>query len=239
MAPETSSALAVSDPDLDAWLAAGSPPVYWGFGSMPVADPRATLELVRAVSRQLGVRSLVCAGWSEFAADADPQVRVFGAVDHRTVFPRCAAAVHHGGAGTTAAALRAGTPSLVAWFGADQQLWGRRLADLGVGEVVRFRELDTAGSGAALTRLTTPAVRARAAEVRTQLIDPAAARCALADLVEIAEAQNNWRTGRSPRAARPLPTPAPAPVLALAPAPEASRPRRTRRADRTRRRSDS
>ncbi|HEX4110527.1 MAG TPA: glycosyltransferase [Solirubrobacteraceae bacterium] len=193
---DTLDAISGEDPSLDAWLDAGPAPIHWGFGSMPVGDPRVTLELVRRVSLELGVRSLVCAGWSDFAPEGDEQIRVVRSVNHRAVFPRCVLAVHHGGAGTTAASLRAGTPTLVAWFGADQKLWGGRLADLGVGSVLRFADLDCDRATTALRALMAPSVRVRAAEVKGRLIDPVAATAALADLVERAEARDRWRAGR-------------------------------------------
>jgi ABC-2 type transport system ATP-binding protein len=184
------SAIPGGDPSIDSWLDAGPAPIYWGFGSMPVRDPGATLELVSAVSALLGARSLVCAGWSEFDPPDDQQVRVVPSISHRAVLPRCAVTVHHGGAGTTAAALRAGTPSLVAWFGADQQFWGRRLMALGVASVTRFADLQANAVAADLRRLMRADVCERAAEARDRLIKPAAATAALADLVERAQARN-------------------------------------------------
>jgi daunorubicin resistance ABC transporter ATP-binding subunit len=192
---QTLTAISATDATLEAWLDAGPPPIYWGFGSMPVGDPQATLDLVAAVSAQLGIRSLVCAGWSEFDTHDDELVRVVQSISHRVVLARCAVAVHHGGAGTTAAALRAGTPSLVAWFGADQQFWGRRLEALGVGLVTAFADLDVDRVTAALRVLMAPGIQAQASEVKHKLIDPAAATAALADLVERASARNRRTLG--------------------------------------------
>jgi ABC-2 type transport system ATP-binding protein len=222
-------AISGADPSIDGWLDAGPPPIYWGFGSMPVRDPGATLNLVRAVTALLGVRSLVCAGWSEFDVGDDQQVRVVPTLSHRAVLPRCAATVHHGGAGTTASALRAGTPSLVAWFGADQQLWGRRLVELGVGSVTRFGDLQADAVAADLRRLMARGVRERAAEVKDKLIEPGAATAALADLVERAQARNTRLVGDDAKPSvdvRPSATPqVAAPVVErVATAPEAIAP---------------
>ena len=192
---QTLGAMAGADTALDTWFGAGPPPIYWGFGSMPVSDPKATLDLVATVTARLGTRSLVCAGWSEFDLGDDTQVRVVPTVSHRAVLPRCAVSVHHGGAGTIAAALRAGTPSLVAWFGADQHFWGRRVAALGVGLVTSFADLDVDGATAALRALMAPDVQARTAEVKEELIGPAAATAALAELVERAAARNRRTAG--------------------------------------------
>ena len=101
---------------------------------MPLRGEAATLRVVTELGRRLGRRVLVCAGWTELDAEvraeiASEAVRIESQVDHRTVFGRCAVVVHHGGAGTTAAVLRAGRPSVVCWYGADQPFWG---ADLDV-----------------------------------------------------------------------------------------------------------
>ncbi|WP_265443088.1 glycosyltransferase [Flexivirga meconopsidis] len=173
-----------TDTELDAWLCE-KPTVYWGFGSMPVRDPQATVALVREVSHRLSCRALVTAGWSSFDVAADDDVRIVPSVDHHRVLPRCVAAVHHGGAGTTAAALRAGIPALVAWFNADQPLWGRRLAALGVGDLTRFLDLTADGCAASLSVLVSDPVRGRATELANRMIAPLTAVQRAADLVEL------------------------------------------------------
>jgi sterol 3beta-glucosyltransferase len=109
------------DAGLDAWLSAGEPPMFVGFGSMPVQDPTATVAMITRVSRELGVRALVSAGWGELSSlgPADAEVRVVGNLDHDSVLGRCRAAVHHAGAGTTAAGLQAGPPTVVCSVFAD------------------------------------------------------------------------------------------------------------------------
>jgi sterol 3beta-glucosyltransferase len=144
------------DADLEAWLGAGPPPVYFGFGSMPCLDPEATLAMIRSVVAARGLRAIVGAGWSRFAHDHDEQVRIVGMVDHDALLPRCRAAVHHGGAGTTAAALFAGIPAVVCSVFADQPWWASRLERLGIGAQVRFAEVDANSLGAALDRVLTP-----------------------------------------------------------------------------------
>jgi UDP:flavonoid glycosyltransferase YjiC (YdhE family) len=128
------------EPDLAQFLAAGPPPVYIGFGSMPTADPVGVARDLRAALDRLGLRGVVSAGLaglgvaSSHAAGGpgpDPVIGV-GATRHETLFPRCSVVVHHGGAGTTAAAVRAGVPQVVVPHAADQPYWGRRMADLGV-----------------------------------------------------------------------------------------------------------
>lgn len=151
------------DGDLRAWLEAGEPPVYFGFGSMPVVDPAATLEMIRTVAERCGIRAVIGAGWSRLAATTrSEQLRVVGAVDHDVLLPQCRAAVHHGGAGTTAAALLAGIPAVVCSVIGDQPFWGARLMELGIGTHLRFRDITADSLTSALQRVLDPACAARA-----------------------------------------------------------------------------
>jgi sterol 3beta-glucosyltransferase len=180
------------DAGLDAWLDDGDPPVYVGFGSMPVADPAALLAAVDAACADLGVRALVSAGWNDFSTaggtgpDVDEKrVRVVGAVDHATVLPRCRAAVHHGGAGTTGAVLRAGLPAVVGWYSADQPMWGDLLRGAGVGVARRASTLTQPGVLAgALSEVLDDATAARAAALGSRLVPADRAVAAAADAVE-------------------------------------------------------
>ncbi|MDQ5824547.1 MAG: glycosyltransferase [Chloroflexota bacterium] len=115
------------------FLASGPPPVYVSFGSnLAGRDPdRVTWLLVTALS-QAGVRGVLSSTWGDLGnVDLPKSVLKVGAVPHDWLFPRMAAVVHHGGAGTTAAALRAGVPSVVVPFFGDQRFWARRLYALG------------------------------------------------------------------------------------------------------------
>ncbi|SFK01474.1 UDP:flavonoid glycosyltransferase YjiC, YdhE family [Streptosporangium canum] len=116
-------------PDLEAFLDAGPPPVYVGFGSMVPADPGATAGTVVAALRRAGVRG-VLQGMPYGGAE---DMFVVGDADHGWLFPRMAAVVHHGGAGTTGSGLRAGVPGVVCPFFSDQPFWGARVALLGAG----------------------------------------------------------------------------------------------------------
>jgi sterol 3beta-glucosyltransferase len=144
--------------DLAAWLDAGPPPVFFGFGSMPVQDPPYTLAMVGEVCRRLGLRALVGAGWSQYGRPEDPDLRVVESCNHDLVFPRCCAVVHHGGAGTTATGLTAGRPTVVASVFADQPLWGDRVARLGAGFTLPFQRLTAPRLAAALGSALTPEV---------------------------------------------------------------------------------
>ena len=152
-----------TDPALGAWLDAGTAPVYFGFGSMPVRDSQATVTAMMTAARRVGRRALICAGWSSAPGSVPAGDDVFfaDAVDHHAVFGRCAAAVHHGGAGTTAVALRHGIPSMICWFGADQPFWGARLRRAGAGVSMPVTRLTADSLAAALRRVDTDMVRRR------------------------------------------------------------------------------
>ncbi|MEW5850199.1 MAG: glycosyltransferase [Myxococcota bacterium] len=149
--------------ELERFLSDGAPPVFLGFGSMPVLDPTAMLTAVHAVARSQGVRFVVGAGWSRLdAALGSSNVLVVERANHDALFPRCAAVVHHGGMGTTAAALRAGVPSAVLSVFGDQPFWGRRLVAMGVGVHHPFTALDPALLERVVTALHAPPMRERA-----------------------------------------------------------------------------
>ncbi len=122
-------------PELEAFLARpGAPIVSIGFGSMASARPEAVTELVLGAVRQAGVRAVLLAGWGGLSSVANSEhVFCADAIPHDWLFARVAAAVHHGGAGTTGATLAAGIPALVVPFAADQPFWGARVAALRVG----------------------------------------------------------------------------------------------------------
>jgi len=121
-------------PELAAFLAAGPAPVYVGFGSMNDRDPKGATELVCEALSRAGCRGVLVTGWGGLSADDLPgHVLALEAVPHDWLFPRMAAVVHHCGAGTTSAALRAGVPGIGVPHFADQFFWARHLHALGVG----------------------------------------------------------------------------------------------------------
>lgn len=120
--------------ELAEFLAAGTPPVYVGFGSMAADDAPAITATVLEALKQTGKRGLLLTGWGGISqADLPPYVCKIDQAPHDWLFPRMATVVHHGGAGTTAAGLRAGRPSILIPFFADQPFWGERVYRLGVG----------------------------------------------------------------------------------------------------------
>jgi UDP:flavonoid glycosyltransferase YjiC (YdhE family) len=101
---------------------------------MSNSAPEKTVALILEAVQQAGQRAIIGAGWGKLESEALPDnVYVTGSVPHGWLFPRTAGVVHHGGAGTTAAGLRAGRPSFIISHMSDQPFWGRRLHELGVG----------------------------------------------------------------------------------------------------------
>jgi UDP:flavonoid glycosyltransferase YjiC (YdhE family) len=174
-----------ADDEVASWMAAGTPPICFGFGSMPVESPADTVEMISAACTQLGERALVCAGWSDFSdVPHFDHVKVVGAVNYATVFPACRAVVHHGGSGTTAASLRAGVPTLILSMDANQTLWGAQVKRLKVGTARRFSATTRESLVADLRRILAPQYVARARELATGMTEPAESVANAADLVE-------------------------------------------------------
>lgn len=121
-------------PELKAFLEAGNPPVYIGFGSMAGRNPEKLAKLTLDALATSGQRGLLLTGWGGLRAELAPDnVFVLDSAPHSWLFPRMAAVVHHGGAGTTAEGLRAGVPSVIVPFAFDQFFWGARVKELGLG----------------------------------------------------------------------------------------------------------
>ncbi|MDJ0944944.1 MAG: glycosyltransferase [Kiloniellales bacterium] len=178
------------------FLAAGPPPVYVGFGSMPADDAgRITRNVLEALARG-GQRGLLATGWGGLAAEPRAEgVLAIEAAPHTWLFPRCAAVVHHGGAGTTHEALRWGRPQVVCPVFGDQPFWGRRIAALGAGPApLPQKRLTAAALAAALSTAADPAVVARAEALGAELrAEPGVA--AAAELLEGVGARAGRRPG--------------------------------------------
>lgn len=152
--------------DLYAFLDAGDPPVYIGFGSMAARDPERTTRIVLEAVQRAGVRAILATGWGGLtASDVPPTVHLLKSAPHDWLFERVSAVVHHGGAGTTAAGLRAGRPTVICPFFGDQPFWGRRIHALGVGpSPIPQKELTPEKLAAALIQATTDAEMRQRAE---------------------------------------------------------------------------
>ncbi len=158
--------------DLVAFLEAGPPPVYIGFGSMRGEDPVKTARIAIEALRLSGQRGVLLTGWGGLHPDEVPEsVFVVEEVPHDWLFPRVAAVVHHGGAGTTAAGLRAGRPTVVVPFIVDQFFWGERVQALGVGPTpIPHRRLTAERLAAAIEQaVRDEAMRARAEALGARL----------------------------------------------------------------------
>ncbi|HKI55163.1 MAG TPA: glycosyltransferase [Anaerolineales bacterium] len=151
-------------PELEAFLDAGEPPIYFGFGSIHALEEfsRVTIETARGLDR----RAILLRGWADLSlVDNEPDCIAIGEVNHQALFKRVAAIVHHGGAGTTHAAARGGAPQVVIPQHYDQYYWAGRVHQLGIGiaHALTAPTVDTLTS--ALERALQPNVTARAQSI--------------------------------------------------------------------------
>ena len=173
------------DDEVASWITAGRAPIYFGFGSMPVASPADAVAMITAACAEIGERALISAGaWDLDGIRPAEHVKIVRSVNHAEVFPLCRAVVHHGGAGTTAAGIRAGVPSVILWVGADQPFWAKQVERLKVGVYGRFSKTTTESLTQALRTVLEPNWADRAREVATWLTKPAESARATADLLE-------------------------------------------------------
>lgn len=173
-----------NDDDVATWIAAGSPPICFAFGSIPVKSPTETVEMISGACAELGQRALICAGWSNFGDVSEGNVKVVGAVNYAKIFPACRAVAHNGGSGTTAASLRAGVPTLILSMDANQAIWGAQLKRLKVGTSRRFSATTQESLTADLRRILTPEYAFRARTLGSQMTTPAQSASRAADLME-------------------------------------------------------
>ncbi len=129
--------------DLRAFIESGPPPIFIGFGSMPVRDPQLTTQIILDAVQRTGQRAILHAGWGNIGQhDLPENIFKIDYAPYSRLFPRMSLIIHHGGSGTTAYALRSGVPSMAVPFLFDQFFWGRRSNELGVGPPpIAFRRL--------------------------------------------------------------------------------------------------
>jgi vancomycin aglycone glucosyltransferase len=176
-----------ADDEVLSWIAEGTPPIYFGFGSgVWLQHPAQTFGLISVACARLGERALICTGASDFAdAPHSDQVKVVGAMNHAAIFPACRAVVHQGGAGTTAAGMRAGIPTLILWHPTnDQRIWADAVTRLKVGSGRAFSESNLGSLVADLRSILDPQCIARARETAAQTTQPAVSIASAADLLE-------------------------------------------------------
>jgi len=173
-----------ADEEVSSWIAAGTPPIFFGFGSTLVQSPAETISMIAAACAQLGERALICSAESDFSGVPHfDHVKVVRTLNYGTIFPVCRAVVHHGGAGTTAAGLRAGVPQLIISTFIDQALWGARVKQLKVGTARRF-STNEESLVADLRVILAPEYTARAREIAPRITKPAAGTAMAVDLLE-------------------------------------------------------
>ncbi|OBF89122.1 glycosyl transferase family 1 [Mycobacterium sp. 852002-51152_SCH6134967] len=176
-----------ADADIASWIAAGSPPIYFGFGSIPVdlvesADD--VFAMITDACAELGERALICSGWSGFREMQSDSVKVVSVMNHSAVFPVCRAVVHHGGSGTTAAGLRAGVPTLILSTWPEQASWGAQVKRLKVGTTRPFSDISRESLVEDLRTILAPGIVTRAREVAARMTNPAESVANAADLLE-------------------------------------------------------
>jgi vancomycin aglycone glucosyltransferase len=154
--------------DLEAFMESGEPPIFAGFGSMPAAGD-ATRVLIGA-ARAVGRRIIVSRGWADLdLIDDAPDCIAVGDVSYDVLFAQVAAVVHHGGAGTTAAAARAGVPQVITPMFGDQFYWASRIVDLGVGATTPHTTMTEESLTGALREVFDSAVVVRARSLARQV----------------------------------------------------------------------
>ena len=161
------------EPDLAAFLATGPPPIYIGFGSIVVDDPNGMTKLIFEAVQKSGQRALVSKGWGGFGADAlgiPEGIFMLGNVPHDWLFKSVSCVVHHGGAGTTAAGIALGKPTVVVPFFGDQPFWGAVVAKAGAGPLpVPSKQLTADKLAAAILEALKPTTLQRAQELGARI----------------------------------------------------------------------
>jgi len=142
---------------LRAFLAGGEPPIYVGFGSMSGSNPERLTKMIVEALAQANVRGIIATGWGGLEAlDLPENILTIDSAPHAWLFPQVAAVVHHGGAGTTAAGLQAGRPTIICPFFGDQPFWADQVVKLGVGiKVTSQKKLGAEELAEAIRNVTT------------------------------------------------------------------------------------
>jgi len=174
-----------TDEEIASWIAAGTPPICFGFGSIPVESAADTLAMISSACAQLGRRALICAAGTDFSGVSHfDHVKVVSVMNYAAALPACRAFVHHGGSGTTNAGLRAGVPALVLWTMPDQGAWGERVRRLKVGARRRFSTTTQESLVTDLRTILDPQYLTRARQLAARMTKPAESVAVAADLVE-------------------------------------------------------
>jgi sterol 3beta-glucosyltransferase len=174
--------------DLKTFLDAGEPPVYAGFGSMAGRDPERLTEIILDALQQSGSRGIIASGWGGLSAvDLPDSIMAVPSAPHDWLFPRTAAVIHHGGAGTTAAGLRAGCPTIICPFFGDQPFWGTRVSEMGVGPApIPQKKLTVSALAHAITQAKSEPMQEKAKQLGQQIREENGIQQAIALVEQIA-----------------------------------------------------
>ncbi len=155
-------------PELETFIEAGDPPIYFGFGS--IRAPQGLSDAMIQAARARGRRAIVSRGWADLSlVDDQPDCLSIGEVNQQALFARVAAVVHHGGAGTTTAAALAGAPQVVIPQLYDQHYWAQRVHALRIGTAHAPGAPTTESLARALESTLQPEVAARARSIATAM----------------------------------------------------------------------
>jgi sterol 3beta-glucosyltransferase len=181
---------------LTRFLQTGPPPICVTFGSMINRDAKKNHQIVTESMRSSHNRAIFMTGWGEWKTDQAPEnILYLESVPFSWLLPRCKAVIHHGGAGTTAAGLRAGIPNIVIPHTADQPFWGKRVHALGAGPVpISIKKLSRSRLGQALNEIENPGL-IKAAQSVGQLIR---AERGLETAIGLIEQEKEWFTLKNP-----------------------------------------
>jgi sterol 3beta-glucosyltransferase len=173
------------------FLDKGAPPVYVGFGSIGDAAAAAqTTGLVIEALKRSGQRGILATGWNGLSdiGNLPEEIFILESAPHAWLFPRMSAVVHHGGAGTTAAGLRAGVPSILIPFSNDQFAWGRRVYELGVGsKPIPRNKLNAERLSVAINEVLTDQIRAAAKDLGSKIQSENGAATAVQIIIQCVE----------------------------------------------------
>ncbi|XP_027365172.1 sterol 3-beta-glucosyltransferase UGT80B1-like [Abrus precatorius] len=154
--------------DFVQWIKKGPPPLYFGFGSMPLEDPKRTTDVILEALKATEQRGIIDRGWGNLGNLAEVCDNVFFLEEcpHDWLFPQCSAVVHHGGAGTTATGLKAGCPTTIVPFFGDQFFWGDRIYEKELGPApIPISQLNVENLSNAIRFMLQPEVKSRAMEI--------------------------------------------------------------------------
>ncbi|KAL2334925.1 hypothetical protein Fmac_016138 [Flemingia macrophylla] len=150
------------------WIHKGSIPIYFGFGSMPLDDPKRTTDVIMEALKNTKQRGIIDKGWGNLGnlAEIPDNIFLLEECPHDWLFPQCSALVHHGGAGTTATGLKAGCPTTIVPFFGDQFFWGDRIYQKGLGPApIPISQLSLESLSNAIKFMLQPEVKSRAMEI--------------------------------------------------------------------------